>query len=76
MKISDAQGKKGLRVRLTEELRDRQREAMIQRHGGVLTSGRVIRQKPGHEEGLYVRVKWDGMPTPENWHLVDLELEP
>lgn len=76
MKISEAEGKKGLRVRLIEKLRDRQRGSLIQRTGGALTSGRILRQLPGHEEGLFVRVRWDGMPSPENWHLEDLELEP
>lgn len=84
MKISEVKGK--MRVRLTPEVRERhtlpvdtqidlRRSMLIPREGGTLTSGRILRQRPGYEEGLFVRVKWDGLPTPESWHLRDLEPE-
>lgn len=85
MKISEA--KKSLRVRLSEEARlrltldpdvaaDLGRSMLIPRELGTLTSGRVLRQRPGYEEGLFVRVKWDDLATVESWHLVDLEAAP
>lgn len=81
MKISEVRGK--MRVCLSDEVRDRytlpidtqidlKRRMLIPRVVGTLTSGRILRQRPGYEEGLFVRVKWDGLPTPENWHLSDL----
>ena len=63
---------KGLRVCLAPAAFKRFEDSMIVRRFGTLTSGRVLRQLPGHEEGLFVRVKWDGLTTPENWHLADL----
>lgn len=85
MKISEVRG--GMRVRLIPEVRTRyllptdaaidlRRSMLNPREAGTLTSGRVLRQRPGYEEGLFVRVKWDEMPTPENWHIGDLEPVP
>lgn len=81
MKISEA--KKGLRVMLsTETLAQHMldpdvaisldRSMLISRHLGTLRSGRVIRLRPPYEEGLVVYVVWDGLKTPEAWHLTDL----
>ena len=70
MKMLEA--RKGLRVRLTPEVAERHRNAFQQRELGTLTSGRVVALKRPYEEGLVVRVKWDGFKTPENWHLTDL----
>ncbi len=83
MKISES--KKGLRVRLTDAVRvqyimpidaqiDLGRTMLNPREAGTLRSGRVLRQRPGYEEGLFVYVKWDEMPTPEAWHIHDLEI--
>lgn len=86
MKISEVRGK--MRVRLIPEVRARyllptdsqidfRRTMLNPREGGTLTSGRILRQRPGYEEGLFVRVRWDGLPTPESWHISDLEpMEP
>ena len=63
---------KDLRVQLTPEARSRQFHADW-RVAGLLTSGRLHHSQPPYEEGLMLRVKWDGMPTPEYWHLADLE---
>lgn len=84
MRISEA--KKGLRVRLADEVRKRylldtdlaidlRRSMLNPREAGTLRSGRVLRSDTakGYEEGLVVYVKWDEMPTPEAWHLTDLE---
>ena len=76
MKMSEVRGK--MRVRLSAAAAERNDTAI--KNGwrsqvGTLTSGRILRQKPGYEEGLFVRVKWDGMPTPESWHLLDLDAE-
>lgn len=73
-----------MRVQLTPEVRaryllptdiaiDLRRSMLIPRNEGTLTSGRILRQRPGYEEGLFVRVKWDGLATPESWHIRDLE---
>lgn len=74
MKISEA--KKGLRVRLAPSVRERGYErgtySAKWRLAGTLRSGRVIASRPPYAEGLCVYVKWDGMPTPEKWHLEDL----
>ena len=81
MKISEA--RKGLRVRLSDEAKarhtlpadiaiDLRRSMLIPRHEGTLRSGRVLHSQPPYEEGLFVYVKWDGLPTPEKWHLADL----
>lgn len=83
--MSDVKGR--MRVRLMPEVRaryllptdsaiDLRRSMLNPREGGTLTSGRILRQRPGYEEGLFVRVKWDEMPTPESWHIADLEPEP
>ena len=74
MRISDA--RRGLRVTLTPKVAVRFKDpySASWRVAGSLTSGRVLRQRPGYEEGLYVRVKWDTMPTPESWSLMDLAL--
>lgn len=72
MKMSEA--KKGLRVCLTPEAYRRNDSPLIQRHFGTLTSGRVVALKRPYEEGLVCRVKWDGLTTPENWHLTDLRI--
>ena len=74
MKMSDVKGK--MRVHLSQAAAKRNTAAI--KHGwrsttGTLTSGRILASKPPYEEGLFVRVQWDGMPTPENWHLLDLE---
>jgi len=85
MKISEA--KKGLRVQLSAKARALHtlepetaaqlgRSMLIPREFGTLISGRILKNKPGHEEGLFVRVIWDGLRTPESWHLVDLEKAP
>ena len=69
MKISEA--RKGVRV----TLRNHPKPTCYSypwRLAGTLTSGRVRNQLPGHEEGLFVRVKWDATPTPENWNIADL----
>ena len=66
MKMREA--RKGLRVRLRDELGS----TVIERTVGTLTSGCIRASKPPYEEGLFVRVKWDTLPMPENWHLVDL----
>lgn len=66
MKIGEA--RKGLRVRLVDSHYET-------RPTGSLTSGRIKYSQPPYEEGLLVRVRWDGMPTPEYWHLVDLAPE-
>lgn len=73
MKISEA--KKGLRVRLTDKAREPHKGSFSDawRVHGTLTSGRVLPSRGKVVEGLYVRVKWDAMPTPESWDLTDLE---
>lgn len=63
---------KGLRVCLTPEVFARHQDSMVVRTFGTLTSGRILHSQPPYEEGLTVRVKWDGLTTPENWHLADL----
>jgi hypothetical protein len=46
---------------------------MIVRTLGTLTSGRILaNHRVGEEEGAFVRVKWDGLTTPEKWHLSEL----
>jgi hypothetical protein len=74
MKMSEVTGK--MRVRLSAAAASRHETAI--KNGwrsptGSLTSGRILASKPPFEEGLFVRVQWDGMPTPESWHLLDLE---
>lgn len=82
MRISEA--RKGLRVRLSDEAKarytldidtqiDLKRDMLIPRREGTLRSGRVIRLDTSkYEEGLVVYVLWDGLRTPEAWHLADL----
>lgn len=71
MKIGDVKGK--MRVCLRPDIYEGYAPyPWMRREFGTLTSGRILRQRPGYEEGLSVRVKWDGFPTPENWHLEDL----
>jgi len=81
MRISEA--RKGLRVCLSDEARKRytlptdiqidlKRAMLIPRIVGTLRSGRVLHSQPPHEEGLFVYVVWDGLSTPEPWHLTDL----
>lgn len=77
MRISDA--RKGLRVQLTDDARRRFALTYAQdwRVLGSLTSGRIKASPaefPGHEEGLFVRVKWDALPTPEYWNIAELAL--
>ena len=62
---------KGRRVVLADLSRY---DPLIPRVEGTLTSGRVKASSPPYEEGLYVRVKWDGLTTPEYWHLTDLRV--
>ena len=72
MKMSEA--KKGLRVCLIPERFAQWEASPIQRKFGTLTSGRILHSQPPYEEGLMVRVKWDGLKTPESWHLTDLRI--
>lgn len=67
MKMGEA--RKGLRVYPADPTKF---NPLIPRVEGTLTSGRITTFQPPYEEGLFVRVKWDGMPTPEYWHLTDL----
>ena len=64
---------KGRRVTLAND--DRQ-NPMIPRHGGTIVSGRLLTYAPPYGEGVHVRVKWDGLTTPESWHLEDLRVLP
>ncbi len=76
MKISEA--RKGLRVTLSEPVANRYTGTYAEpwRVAGTLTSGRILHSKPPYEEGLFVRVKWDALTTPESWHLEDLAALP
>ena len=86
MKISEA--KKGLRVRLTPKVKarytldidvqiDLRRAMLIPRDLGTLRSGRVLTaHKVGEEEGAFVVVMWDGLRSPEKWHLTELDVAP
>lgn len=82
MKMSEV--RKGLRVRLSEEARlrhtldpdtqiDLGRAMLIPRNEGTLRSPKPIALKRPYEEGLVAYVIWDGLRTPEAWHLKDLE---
>ena len=73
MKMGEA--RKGLRVCLKEPQKEPSR-TWHPRNAGALTSGRILYGHAPYEEGLYVRVKWDAMPTPENWHLEYLSVLP
>lgn len=63
---------KGMRVALTPEAFRRFQDSLIVRRHGTLTSGRILPSRGRVVEGLYVRVKWDGLTTPESWDISDL----
>lgn len=46
------------------------------RVAGTVLSPRAFTLKRPYEEGIGVRVLWDGFRTPEFWHLADLMLHP
>jgi len=71
VKISDVDGK--MRVCLRPDIYEGYAPyPWMRREFGTLTSGRILPSGSPYEEGLFVRVKWDGFPTPESWHLEDL----
>lgn len=70
MKMSEP--RKGMRVALTPEIFARHQDSLIVRRFGTLTSGRILPSRGRFVEGLCVRVKWDGLTTPEKWDLCDL----
>lgn len=69
--------RKGLRVQLSAAARARHTlpngTTPIPRIEGTVRSPRPIATRPPYEEGLVVYVVWDGLPTPERWHLIDLD---
>jgi hypothetical protein len=82
MRISEV--RRGLRVRLSAKAKANLtlsdevaaqlgRTMLIPRVEGTVRSSRPIATRPPYEEGLVVYVNWDGLRTPERWHLLDLE---
>ena len=69
MKLSEVA--KGRRVTLADDSRQ---NPMIPRDAGTLISGRLLTYAPPYGEGVHVRVKWDGLTTPESWHLEELRV--
>jgi hypothetical protein len=77
--------RKGARVRLSDKARALHtlpdeiaatlgRSMLIMRVEGTVRSPRPVALRRPYEEGLVAYVIWDGLRTPEAWHLVDLEL--
>jgi hypothetical protein len=85
MRISEV--RRGLRVRLSVSAKARHtlsdevasrfgRSMLIPRVEGTVRSRKPIALRPPYEEGLVVYVNWDGLRSPEAWHLLDLEAVP
>lgn len=83
MRMSEV--RKGARVRLSAEAKalrtlptdvaiDLGRSMLIPRGEGTVRSPKPVALRPPYEEGLVVYVNWDGLRSPEAWHLTDLEL--
>jgi hypothetical protein len=83
MRMSEV--RKGLRVRLSEEARlrytldidtqiDLGRAMLIPRIEGTLRSPKPLALKRPYEEGIVAYVMWDGLRSPEAWHLTDLQV--